>query len=214
MTRLQRIDDLIRGDHFYLTPEDRCFFWGEYTARKPHSFSTTNHLILNFKKSLTKKGRPEWYYKGRAIEQAASIFRGAFKPESFSQFTLVPIPPSKAKGHPEYDDRMLQMLHLVGRDRNADIRELVIQTETVEAAHDAAVRPRPDELTAVYSIDERIALPEPRAIFIFDDVLTTGCHFKAMQRVLSTRYRDVPVVGFFIARRVPDSTAIEDFDDM
>lgn len=212
--RLLKIDDLVRGDHYHLTSEDNCFYWGEYTARKGYTFSATNDLIINFKKSPTKRGRPEWSYKERAIGQAAAIFREALKPESFSRFTLVPTPPSKAKDHPEYDDRVVQMLHLIGHGRNADIRELVIQTQTVEAAHDAAVRPRPDELAAVYSIDEQIALPEPEALFVFDDVLTTGCHFKAMQHVLQGRYPGVPIVGFFIARRVPDTTAIEDFDSL
>lgn len=214
MARLQKIDDLVRGDHYHLAPEDHCYYWGEYTARKPHSFSDANNLIINFKKNPSKKGRPEWHYKERAIEQAAAFFRGTLKAESFSQFTLVPVPPSKEKHHPEYDDRIVRMLQLVGHGRNADIRELVIQTETIDAAHDSDIRPRPDDLVTVYTIDESIALPEPKTLFVFDDVLTTGAHFKAMQRVLNNRYPNVPVVGFFIARRVPDTTAIEDFDDL
>ena len=212
MGRLQKIDDLVRGDYYYLTADDQCYYWGEYTARKPFSFSETNDLILNFKKSPAKKGRAEWRHKGIAIQKAAGIFRGALKAEAFSQNTLVPIPPSKAKDHPEYDDRLLQMLALAGQGRNADIRELVVQTQTIEAAHGADVRPTPDDLCEVYEIDEELASPAPKAIFVFDDVLTTGCHFKAMQRVLNQRFADVPVVGFFIARRVPESSAIEDFD--
>jgi len=54
--RLTKIDDLTRPDHFYLTPGDDCYFLCEYTARKGFAFSTTNHLVLNFKKSMKKRG--------------------------------------------------------------------------------------------------------------------------------------------------------------
>ncbi len=214
LARLQQIDDLARPDHYYLTSDDRCYYWGEYTARKGYAFSDTNGLILNFKKSVARRGRPEWRYKEQAIARAASMFRAAIREDALPQITLVPIPPSKARNHPEYDDRMLQMLQQIGRGRDADIRELVAQTESIEAAHDADVRPRPEDLIAIYAINESVAEPSPQNIFVFDDVLTTGCHFKAMKQVLSVRFPNVPVLGLFIARRVPDTSEFEDFDDL
>lgn len=213
MARLQQVDELVLKDHHYLTREDVCYYWGEYTARKGYSYSDTNNLVINFKKSPLKRSRPaEWRHKDAAIAKAAAIFRAAIKEDAFPQLTLVPIPPSKAKNHAEYDDRLLRMLHLAGQGRGADIRELVIQNRSIAAAHDSDVRPTPDDLVAIYAIDESVALPVPSMLFVFDDVLTTGCHFKAMQRVLAVRFPGVPIVGFFIARRVPDTTAIEDFD--
>ncbi|MBF6570866.1 MAG: hypothetical protein IVW54_18525 [Candidatus Binataceae bacterium] len=209
---MQRIDSLSLGDHYHLTEEDECYFWGEYTARKGFSYSATNNLIINFKKSPLKRSKPEWRYKEEAIERVVAFFREVLKPEIFSLVTFVPIPPSKAVGHAEYDDRLLRTLRLISQGRNADIRELALQTETITAAHDADVRPRPDDLVGVYEINEPVATPAPQNIFIFDDVLTTGAHFKAMQRVLSNRFQGVRIIGIFIARRVPDTTAIEDFD--
>lgn len=214
MARLQKIDDLARPDHYYLTPDDVCYYWGEYTARKGYSFSETNQLIFNFKKKLDRRGRPDWHYKGEAITRAASIFRDAIREDTLPRITLVPIPPSKAKDHPEYDDRMMQMLQGIGQGRNADIRELVVQTTSTEAAHDAAVRPKPDELVAIYRIAESVAKPVPQNIYLFDDVLATSCHFKAMKQVLGARYPNVPIIGIFIARRVPDTMALEDFEDL
>ena len=73
--RLTKIDDLTRPDHSYLTPEDACYFLGEYTARKGYAFSATNHLIQNFKKSLDKRGTAQWNYKGVAIRDAAAAFQ-------------------------------------------------------------------------------------------------------------------------------------------
>jgi hypothetical protein len=54
--RLTEIDDLTRPDHFYLMADDACHFLGEYTARKGYAFSATNQLVLNFEKSLVKRG--------------------------------------------------------------------------------------------------------------------------------------------------------------
>jgi hypothetical protein len=80
--RLTEIDDLARPDHWYLTPEDNCYFLGEYTARKGFAFSATNQLVLNFKKSMDKRGTPEWWYKDRAIDEVAVAFRTAL-PEAW-----------------------------------------------------------------------------------------------------------------------------------
>lgn len=214
MTRLQQIDDLSRPDHYYLTSDDQCYYWGEYTARKGYAFSETNGLIINFKKSPTLRGTAQWRYKGHAITRAADIFRATIREDTLPQLTLVPVPPSKATDHPQYDDRMLQMLQQIGRGRNADIRELVVQTASIEAAHEAGVRPRPEDLVAIYSVREEVVRSPPRTIFVFDDVLTTGCHFKAMKQVLSNRFPNVPVIGLFIARRVPDATIFADFDNL
>lgn len=210
--RILEVDDLARRDHSYLTAEDKCYFYGEYTAREGHAYSETNQLIVNFKKSVDKRGRPEWYYKEKAITEAASIFRAAFKPGVFQQITLVPIPPSKAKTHPLYDDRMLRMLQAMCAGYQSDIRELVLQTDSMDASHTTDNRPPPDQLAAHYRIDETVSNPAPKTIALFDDVLTTGSHFKAVKQVLQTRFPGVPVVGFFIARRVPKSIDFDAFD--
>jgi hypothetical protein len=44
---------------------------------------------------------------------------------------------------------------------------------------------------------------EPNAIFIFDDVLTAGCHYKAIEIVLRNRFPNTPLRGLFLARAVP-----------
>jgi hypothetical protein len=56
--RLTKIDDLTRPDHSYLTANDDCYFIGEYTARRGFAFSSTNNLILNFKKPMDRRNRP------------------------------------------------------------------------------------------------------------------------------------------------------------
>ena len=69
----------------------------------------------------------------------------------------------------------------------------------------AEERPKPDDLYANYEIDGALVDPKPRQMAVVDDVLTTGAHFKAMQRLLNEMYPDVPLAGIFIARRVPET---------
>jgi len=128
--RLTKIDDLARPDHFYLTPEDECYFLGEYTARKGYAFSATNQLILNFKKSMDKRATAQWRYKERAIEEAAAAFRAALNSEWLDGATLVPIPPSKSKSDALYDDRLVRMVCGIRAQPALDVRELVLQHTT------------------------------------------------------------------------------------
>ncbi|ANH73089.1 putative shosT [Ralstonia insidiosa] len=158
--RVLKIDALTLPDHHYLDAQDICYYAGEYTAGEGHAYSETNQLILNFKKSVDKRGTAQWQYKERAILQAAAIFRAAIKADA--EITFVPIPPSKVKSDPLYDDRMLQLLQAVCRGRHTDIRELVVQRESAAAAHLSDTRPTPDELVANYQLDESLAEPAPR----------------------------------------------------
>ena len=144
--RFTRIDELTRPDHVWLTEDDACLFLGEYTAREGYAYSVTNNLIHNFKKSPDRRGRPEWRHKERAIERAAAAFRRALGDDP-PPLTLVPVPPSKARGDPLYDDRMTRMLQAIWPDQQADIRELIVQTESTTAAHAVVVgRPGPGPL--------------------------------------------------------------------
>jgi hypothetical protein len=120
------------------------------------------------------------------------------------------VPPSKARSDPDYDDRLLCVLRQLAPDLDVDVRELVLQRATIRATHESAARPRPEELYANYHIDESVVDPTPQSIAVFDDLLTTGSHFRAMAMLLSERFPGVPIVGLFVARRVPDTTDVED----
>jgi len=201
--RVLQIDELTRPDHHYLEAADICYYTGEYTAGEGHAYSDTNQLIHNFKKSVDKRGTAQWQHKETAILKAAHIFRAALKPDA--QITFVPIPPSKSKSDPLYDNRMLRLLQETCNNRPTDIREMVIQVQSTEAVHLSNLRPTPEELIANYYIDENLTEPTPKTILIVDDVLTTGCHFKAIQQLLVQRFPHVKIFGLFIARRAPKS---------
>lgn len=213
--RLTEIDDLTRPDHYHLNAGDRCLFFGEYSARAGYAAGPTNQFILNFKKGVDRRGRPEWKYKERCIAEAAAAFSKAINSAFLAQATLVPIPPSKARTDARYDDRMVRMLRAMTGPSALDIRELVIQNGTREAAAHDGARLGPDELAALYAIDPAVAVPAPTVIGLFDDLMVTGASFVAAKRVLAARYPNVPVYGFFLARRaLPDPAQFFDIVEL
>lgn len=213
-SNLTAIDQLTRPDHSYLNEQDRCYFLGEYTARKGYAYSETNNLILNLKKPMDRQGKPEWVHKGRAILRAAGALRNAIHNDWLASATFVPIPPSKAKGDPMHDDRMTKIIQRINTNDPVDCRELIVQVASTDAVHECDHRPGPAEIEALYSINEDIANPLPAKIVILDDVLTTGSHFKAAQSILAARFPGIQIVGCFVARRVPEAIDIEAFFDI
>jgi predicted amidophosphoribosyltransferase len=201
--RLSLIDDSNRDDHYHLRAEDTCYYLFEYTSHRDYSFSQTNNLISNLKKKPSQAGQPSYQYKGRAIAMSAQCLAATLNPNWLQIATLVPVPGSKALGHPDYDDRIARICRLI-RQPPPDVRTLVIQMRSTNASHEVGQGDRVtvDELLDVYQIDEAVAHPLPQAIGIVDDVLTAGTHYRAMHHVISQRFPNVPIVGVFIARRI------------
>lgn len=208
--RLSEIDDSNREDHTRLLPEDTCLYLYEYTSGRDYTFSATNNLVNNLKKKPSAS-RAQLGYKAGAITGCAKTLGAALNPKWLDLATIVPVPGSKAADHPDFDTRMEQVARQIRP--GLDVRNLVIQAQSTNAAHEVGVGDRVtvQELLDLYSIDETIAAPAPRAIGILDDVLTAGTHFRAMKIKLAERFPGVPITGLFIARRVFPPAA-DDFD--
>ncbi len=200
--RVIHIDDAIRPDHYYLTPEDECYCLGEYQPREGFNAGPVNNLIWNYKKPVTKRGRPEYVHKERAILTVASLVRSVISDKAITTCTVVPIPPSKAKSDPLYDDRLVSSLRAV--DPNLDMRELLVSKESMRAHHEYSPgerRPTPEDLYQMLAVDEGcLQAPVKDLIILFDDLLTNGTHFKACKRILNERLPDRKIVGLFIGR--------------
>jgi hypothetical protein len=174
--RLIRVEAPDLVDHEALLPDDECYYLLEYTARQSYLFGVANDLINNLKKDMKYRSRPEvWGYKGGAIKECGQPFGRALNAEWLEGATLVPIPPSKTKIHPKYDDRMLRVLGQIPAAFPLDIRELVYQRASTEAAHrSGGDRLGAAALVKLYEINEAVAAPPPVRIGVFDDVLTLG----------------------------------------
>jgi hypothetical protein len=211
--RFSKIDPLSFSDHYYLDQDDTCYHLGEYTAKRGYAFSETNRIICNLKKRPNAKAS-ELYWKNRAVASVAKALREALNSEAnrdrLRLATLIPVPPSAIIGDPLHDDRMVRVLNIMGHGLGLDVRELVKQHRSVAPVHESQIRPSPTELADNYYIDESCANPAPRGIWIFDDLITAGSHYKAVQSVIIRRFPGIPTIGIFVARRVPETDVIED----
>lgn len=213
--RLTQIDELIRGQHYHLDAGDLCYFFGEYTARQHAAYSETNQLIMNLKKGNERRGLQDYHYKGAAINRVAQMITSTIG--NISDFTFVPVPPSKCRADVAYDDRMTAILRTAQTmNPSLDFRELVLQNQSTAASHTStASRPTPDEIMANYSLDASLLAGIRRNIVIFDDVLTAGSHFKAMKQFLRQHLPEASILGLFVARtaREADVTSLFDLED-
>lgn len=211
--RVIRIDDAIRRDHFYLNADDECFCLGEYHPGGGFNAGPVNNLIWNYKKPVDRRGRPEYIHKERAILKVAELVKSVINENAIKTCTVVPVPPSKSKSDPLYDDRLIRSLRAVGT--NLDVRELLVTTQSMRAHHEFKLgekRPTPEDLYAMLAIDELcLVVPAKETIVLFDDLLTNGTHFKACKRILNERLPDRAVVGLFIGR-AKRSDVFSDFD--
>ena len=200
--RLTRIDELLRVDHSRLEPTDECYFIREYTSGVGYAHSETNNLISNLKKPLDRRGQPEWRYKEDAMRQVAKELRDTINPRYLASATLVPMPPSKSKADPMHDDRLLKILSFVANGRTLDIRELLVARASTTASHTTTDARDPLIIEQNLCVDETVALPVPSRVAIFDDIITTGAHYRAACLALTKRFAPLDVIGIFIARRV------------
>jgi hypothetical protein len=209
--RLQKIDDTNRRDHYYLAEEDECYYLYEYTAGVGWQGGATNQLIHNLQK---KKGDGGYHYKAPAIAQCARDFSQAISAKWLASATLLPVPPSKNKADPLFDDRMIQVCRGIRSPGPSDVREIVEQinsTDTFKGGH----RQSPDELQANYRIVANELAQARPTIGVVDDVLTTGSHFKAVKAKILAERPNAKVVGFFVARRaIPNPFTDVSIDDL
>jgi hypothetical protein len=203
------IDEAVRAEYYYIEAEDTCFYiwermshlWSsgqrpDYTQYPVNQLISNLQILPSFKNLYPKRH----YWKELAVKYAANAL-AALIPDDWRKLdlTFVPVPPSKPADDPEYDVRLLTTLKAV-RPKLKDVRPLVVLDGESFDSKQKGLHPR--DRAEHYSIDEDFADPEPEIIMLFDDILTTGCHFKAMEIVLKERFPDVAIYGLFLARSV------------
>lgn len=195
---LKKIDELNKQSHSFLDKDDEVYFLGEYTAKGGYAHSFMNQLIINYKKEPDRKDKPEWHYKLKAINQAAEMFRISIEntvglSERLKNAILVPIPPSASKDDPKYDDRNYQLLKTMFP--KGKVRELVTQNGSRAPLHEGGSRD-PSLLKKNYKLDSHIIIEPHHEIWLFDDTLIGGTHFRAISDLLRAHFPQNPIVGF------------------
>lgn len=111
----------------------------------------------------------------------------------------------KAIGHADYDDRLTRALNGAFAGYNTDVRPALRQNLSTEPDHTSGDRLTPDALHALLAIDSAVLNQRPirSQIVLFDDVLTSGKHFKCcVRRLRDVIPADVAIRGLFVARRI------------
>ena len=104
-------------------------------------------------------------------------------------------------------DRLGQRLIM----RRPQQQPLATQTAASIAMRPATLYFRCPVVRSLGSTSENLIEPPPTYVIVVDDVVTTGLHFKAMKRILRQVFPNIPIVGYFVARRVPETIDIEAF---
>lgn len=174
-----------------------------YTSQGGFSYSPTNQLIINLKKS-PRSSEPELWYKKQAINAFADeLGRLLNRNADGDPVNLVPVPCSKSLDDPEYDDRVERVLHIVAQNcARARYLPLLKRLVSVDAAH--ARREQRDPLVTYNSVavvdGQTLELTGKEIFYLVDDVLTSGATFEGCRRKIMEFYPECHVSGIFWAK--------------
>lgn len=204
--RLLRIDELTRREHYYLGDEDTCYYFGEYSARRGSAHGIASSVVHDLLELRDQAIPKQEFRKDRALSRTAQWIHAAFDPESFARATFVPLPQSGSGILTDNDDRIFRILMRTAE--GLDIRRMLEIAKGGAQLDIGSVRSGPDVLYENLRVVLALTEPKPRAIFLVDDVLTTGSNYVAARRRIAQVMPDVPVYGLFIARKTLDSGPI------
>ena len=204
--RVELLDELARIDHSFLRANDRCWYLAEYVSGAGSRVGSVNQLIANLKcsPSVAATNPRRRRHKRRAMEELAAALREAVSRSWAEGATWIPIPPSRSAGDCNYDDRLVHILRKAFAGYDTDIRTVLFQLESMTADH---CNPR---RIGIQWLFERIRVswsvlasrPLRDELVLFDDVLTTGKHYRCCERRLRDALPNIPISGLFVARRV------------
>jgi predicted amidophosphoribosyltransferase len=164
--------------------------------------------------SQKKLGAGGYHYKAPAITRCAAELTPAINDAWLGSAAFVPVPPSKVRDDPLYDDRMVQVCRKLNAPKGVDVREIIEQIASTDSVHEGN-RLSPQQLKANYRFNDDIAAGMSKNVAVVDDLLTTGSHFRAVKEMILERMSDARVVGFFVARRaIPSPFAAVSVEDL
>jgi predicted amidophosphoribosyltransferase len=204
-----RIDHVHRADHCYLELTDCCHFLAEYhpgVGAGRDDGGRFRRLVADFKcrPSVAARHSARMRRKCQAIATLALGLRAALARSLVEAATWVPIPPSCAAGDPDYDDRLAQTLAAAFAGYDLDLRLLLTQPGSMPADHRTPVRISEHRLYERLRVDASALSQRPlrERIVLFDDLLVSGKHYRCCRRRLHELLPQIPVCGWFLARRV------------
>jgi hypothetical protein len=195
--RLQKIDEMVMPRHKYLVRTDSCYYLMDYPPYNKYGRTPNTCKIMDFKIKADRKGTPEWERKKNIITEIAKTFIKAY-PFKDKDTVLVPMPPSKKKDDPDYDDRIVSFLNqFCAETPKAYLKEIISVKESMEASHLSDDRKSPDELLEYLVLDTTFSL-DGKDVIIVDDVIRHGAHYKACEKLILSKFKPTLITGMFI----------------
>ena len=190
---------LEQGQLPHIKKNDFWVYAREYVSGPGYEAGPTNSLILNFKKKPSKKNTPQWPYRENAVKEFKEdieILLG-----SINQAFLTSIPSSKKKNHSEYDNRFEDLFKEILKSHPQWIAEWPVEIKrNKEPSHTSGER-NPETLRENY-LWKGFKNREPEVLYIFDDLITTGAHFRAMSDFLIENKYKGKIIGICWAKTV------------
>jgi hypothetical protein len=188
--------DPVENPPYRLGLNDKCYYARDYVAHGGYAASEANQLILNFKKPMSRQKTPEWRHKLRAVRQFARELSSVLPDGA----TIGSIPSSIEMGDPDYDPRLDWTLELLRKmSRGFAIEYPITRRMTTQSVHDGARR---DPAEIYIDLEWKGFKAVPDSMFLIDDVITTGAHFKACQQLIREHHSEIEIVGLFWARTI------------
>ena len=184
----------------HIKPDDIWVYAREYQSGTGYEGGPTNSLVLNLKKSPSKRGRREWSYREKAIKQFKEDVEPLLKTNPYSG-VLTAVPSSKTKDHPEYNNRFEDLFRELLQSLPRWLVEWPVEIkEDQEPVHLSGERNL--ELFKQNYIWKGFKNKEPKILCIFDDVITTGSHLRAMSDFLRENKYKGKIIGICWAKTI------------
>lgn len=183
----------------HLAATDQAIFAREYMPGQGYQAGQTNQLINNFKKDVSKRNTNQWYYRNQAVALFAQEFNSIINPSKPESVFVTCIPSSRTKADTLYDNRFEDMFGVLKNlsNRVVDIWPVSIQ-QSVQASHLGGSR-NPATIMTNYQW-HGFGEVEPEKLFVFDDIVTTGSHFRAFSDFCRSNNFNGEIIGVFWAR--------------
>lgn len=192
----------------YLDNSDNCYYAYDYVSGGTFKDGPGNDLIKNFQKSVSVKGTNQWKYKLGAIDKVGRIIAATFADVAH----IAPMPTSKTEGCPDYDDRLIQALRIAQTHNSKLVIHYPISRRIRGIAAKSGAGSRHPSLIESELQWRGFSGPAPAGLYLFDDVITSGGHFKACAQLVSANSPGTSVAGIFIAKTKwtkPDGSEFE-----
>lgn len=197
--------DPVLKQSLLLNDSDVCFYYLVRTSGG-YAASTANSRIDNFKRKPEKyrTNAVVWSYKTKAIQEFADDVTYLLTREditklisSYGGASLIPMPTSKPKNHPDHDTRIKDMCEIiVGNILNIDMDDAFDMRTSVRPSHEGGSR----DIAFLHSNIIFNGLERPESlVFLIDDVLVKGSHYIVCRDKILNAYPDATIIGIFLS---------------